>query len=485
MFKILRTDPRWSSIIFRSIRTSKSVESAHYLSRRIRKEVPVSGRQTRPVLRTLKTLAPLHGKTTIPFYLSDIGEGIKEVTIKEWFVKPGDVVKQFDEICEVTSDKASVTISSRYDGQIKKLYYEVDEIAQTGDPLVDIEADLDGEIEGEREIMDSQAESAVEPSFSSEERPTGKRLATPAVRRLAAENNVNLMDVEASGKAGRILKDDIFAFLERNSDISSSSVSPKTVPIATKVSDPPLTPLVPPRPVIPQKDEIKPMSPYVKAMIKTMTESLQIPHFVYSDEITVDKLTDIKNLLRKSALERGVKLSYMPFIIKAASLGLVQYPILNAVPDFKKEIISFRENHNIGIAMDTPNGLLVPNVKNVQALSILEIGAELNRLQDLGVKGKLSSNDLNGGTFTISNIGSIGGTYMKPVITPGQVIIGAIGAIKAVPKFDKDDKIVKASIMNISWSADHRIIDGATVARFSNSMKDMIDNPETMLMHLK
>eukprot|EP00096_Caligus_rogercresseyi_P011527 TRINITY_DN4545_c0_g1_i1.p1 TRINITY_DN4545_c0_g1~~TRINITY_DN4545_c0_g1_i1.p1 ORF type:complete len:469 (-),score=122.35 TRINITY_DN4545_c0_g1_i1:182-1588(-) len=446
-------------------------------------------RSSPQILRGFQSLHhPLQGR--IPFNLSDIGEGIKEVTIKEWFVKPGDTVKQFDEICEVTSDKASVTISSRYDGVVKKLYYEVDDLAQTGDPLVDIEVESEGP-EGEtgREILESEAQSAVAESpigiEEEEGRPVGRKLATPAVRRLAAENNVNLIDVIGSGKGGRILKDDIIAFLEKGSDV----IPPKGHDLAAeKQQQPPQSPpKAPPAVIIPpaQADETKPMNPYMRAMVKAMAESLQIPHFVYSDEIRVDRLRIVKKELKDAAKNAGVKLSYMPFLIKAASLALSQYPIINASPDYGKETLLYRQSHNIGIAMDTPNGLLVPNVKNVQALSILEIGSELNRLQDLGKKGKLSSGDLSGGSLTLSNIGSIGGTYMVPVITSGQVAIGAIGSIQTLPRFGRDGSVEEAHIMNLSWSADHRVIDGATVARFSNHMKDMIQSPEKMLLHLK
>ena len=174
----------------------------------------------------------------------------------------------------------------------------------------------------------------------------------------------------------------------------------------------------------------------------------------------------------------------MPVILKACSLALTQYPILNATFDASKETLTYKANHNIGIAMDTPQGLLVPNIKKVQQLSILDIAEELNRLQDLGLRGKLGENDLKHGTFSLSNIGSIGGTYAKPVIMPPQVAIGALGKVQKVPKFDAQDNLIKAHIVNVSWSADHRVIDGATMARFSNLMKSYIENPSSMILEL-
>lgn len=144
-----------------------------------------------------------------------------------------------------------------------------------------------------------------------------------------------------------------------------------------------------------------------------------------------------------------------------------------------------KASHNIGIAMDTERGLIVPNVKNVQVHSVFEIATELNRLQKLGSLGQLSTTDLTGGTFTLSNIGSIGGTYAKPVILPPEVAIGALGAIKALPRFDQKGDVYKAQIMNVSWSADHRVIDGATMSRFSNLWKSYLENPAFMLLDLK
>ncbi|KAL2089286.1 hypothetical protein ACEWY4_013974 [Coilia grayii] len=220
-------------------------------------------------------------------------------------------------------------------------------------------------------------------------------------------------------------------------------------------------------------------------MVKTMTTALKIPHFGYCDEVDLTQLLLLRAELKGVAESRGVKLSYMPFFIKAASLGLLHFPILNASVDKACQNITYKAAHNIGLAMDTTQGLLVPNVKNVQVLSVFEIATELNRLQNLGSTGQLSTQDLTGGTFTLSNIGSIGGTYAKPVILPPEVAIGALGKVQVLPRFGPRDEVVKAHIMKVSWSADHRIIDGATMCRFSNLWKSYLENPATMLLDLK
>nr|XP_006119878.1 lipoamide acyltransferase component of branched-chain alpha-keto acid dehydrogenase complex, mitochondrial isoform X2 [Pelodiscus sinensis]XP_025038744.1 lipoamide acyltransferase component of branched-chain alpha-keto acid dehydrogenase complex, mitochondrial isoform X2 [Pelodiscus sinensis] len=429
----------------------------------------------------------------VQFKLSDIGEGITEVTVKEWYVKEGDSVSQFDSICEVQSDKASVTITSRYDGIIRKLHYNLDEIAYVGKPLVDIETDVLKAVSSEEDVVETPAVSHEEQTH--QEIKGHKTLATPAVRRLAMENNIKLSEVVGTGKDNRILKEDILNYLAKQTgailppspkpEIIPPLPKPETVPPApkdrgTKIAIPISKPIV-----FAGKDKTEAVTGFHKAMVKTMTAALQIPHFGYCDEIDLTQLVQLREELKPVAQARGVKVSFMPFFIKAASLGLLHYPILNASVDENCQSITYKASHNIGVAMDTEQGLIVPNVKNVQVCSVFDIASELNRLQTLGSSGQLGTNDLTGGTFTLSNIGTIGGTYAKPVILPPEVAIGALGKIQVLPRFNGKGEVFKAQIMNVSWSADHRIIDGATMARFSNLWKSYLENPASMLVDLK
>ncbi|KAI4792585.1 hypothetical protein KUCAC02_033283, partial [Chaenocephalus aceratus] len=226
-----------------------------------------------------------------------------------------------------------------------------------------------------------------------------------------------------------------------------------------------------PRPVFTGKDVTEPLKGFHRAMVRTMTAALRIPHFGYCDEVELSRLAALRKELKPLCESRGVRLSFMPFFIKAASLGLLHFPVLNASLDEGCQNITYKASHNIGLAMDTSQGLLVPN--------------ELNRLQALGTAGQLGTNELTGGTFTLSNIGSIGGTYAKPVILPPEVAIGALGKIQVLPRFDAGGQVVPAHIMNVSWSADHRVIDGATMSRFSNLWKEYLENPATMVLDLK
>ncbi|GAA6101190.1 lipoamide acyltransferase component of branched-chain alpha-keto acid dehydrogenase complex, mitochondrial-like isoform X2 [Tachysurus ichikawai] len=476
-FRILRHLPQLSSRRCRSCPRLWAAGSVHVLNH----PSAFSSEQW----RGFKQSSVASGQV-LQFKLSDIGEGIMEVTVKEWYVKEGDKVSQFDSICEVQSDKASVTITSRYDGIIKKLHYDVDSLALVGSPLVDIETDTPQDGGHEEDIVETLAVSHEHPH---QEIKGHKTLATPTVRRLAMENNVKLSEVVGTGKDSRILKEDILNFLAKQTGaiLPYDDVKVPLAPAApAKVEKAALhpTPTVP-RPVFTGKDRTEPLNGFQKAMLKTMTAALKIPPFGYCDEVDLTNLVRLRSELKGVAESRGVKLSYMPFFIKAASLSLLQFPILNASVDESCQNITYKASHNIGLAMDTLQGLLVPNVKGVQALSVFEIAAELNRLQALGSGGQLGTADLTGGTFTISNIGSIGGTYAMPVILPPEVAIGALGKIQILPRFDTGGELVKAHVMNVSWSADHRVIDGATMSHFSNLWRSYLEQPTSMLLDLK
>lgn len=428
----------------------------------------------------------------VSFQLSDIGEGIREVTVKEWFVKIGDTVQQFDNLCEVQSDKASVTITSRYDGKITKLWHQIDDVALVGTPLLDFEVTDD---DGDNSDGDAAAEttttvlSVADPTTTTVDKPSatatsGKVLTTPAVRRLANENSLDLRKVRATGPHGRILKGDVLDYL--NGAQSPAPVAPP--PAAAAQLHPTLldklasTPAKTP-PAAPAADRVETLRGVRKIMFRTMTEALKIPHFAYSDEIDMTRLVAAREDLKAEALQRrGVKLTYMPFMIKAASNALLHFPILNSTLDVANEAIAFKAAHNISVAMATAEGLVVPNVKHCERKSIYEIAQDLNALQERALRGQLLPADFAGGTFSLSNIGVIGGTYTHPCIMSPQVAIGALGKTKVVPRFGENGEVVRAHIMNVSWAADHRVIDGVTLAGFSEVWKKYLENPNLFLL---
>lgn len=463
------------------------------------------------------SLSSVHYGKVVPFNLSDIGEGIGEVTIKEWYVSPGQKVSQFDSICEVQSDKASVTITSKFDGVIKKLYYAVDDTAKVGLPLVDIQLLDSGQVDvkDRDEINDQDASSETSISTQSnhvdqtlfhaheghgEHRHVYKKsLATPAVRRLAMENNIDLNLVKGSGKDGRIMKEDILQYIDQGLGSTSAQLPPlpqkfqmelkeadilSRTPAAKSVSKPVQATNL--RNIHQPVDKKAPLNAVQKVMLKTMTESLKIPHLSLADDVIMSSLVSLKSSVFPGiSKDTGISLTFLPFFIKAASMALSDFPMLNSCLDSDQSSLIYKGSHNIGFAMDTAAGLVVPNVKDVQGKSILEIGQEVKRLQDEGRSSGLNPNDLTGGTFTLSNIGSIGGVFGVPVILPPQVAIGALGRIRVVPDFDKEDKVVKSHVLRVVWSADHRVIDGATITRFSNRFKDLLEEPAKMLIYLK
>lgn len=418
----------------------------------------------------------------VAFNLSDIGEGIREVVVKEWFVKEGDVVEQFDNLCEVQSDKASVTITSRYDGKILKLHHDVDEIALVGKPLIEFDVTDDASA-GEEEV--SKPPEIVKESVKSDDIEikasninSNKILTTPAVRRIAGENKVNLAEVKASGPNGRILKSDVLEYLNI---IPATNDSNRSKPLVDK---PCVQSTTAQSPVISVTgNRIEKLKDVRRVMFKSMTAALKIPHFTYSDEVNVTDLVKLRDTLKVDAETLGVKITFMPFFIKAASLALIKYPILNSSVDEENESIIYKSSHNISIAMATQSGLVVPNVKNCEQKTILQIARDLNDLLERGRAGKLRPDDFQNGTFSLSNIGVIGGTYTKPVIAPPQVAIGAIGTTHVVPRFIGDtDKVQRAHLLYVSWSADHRVIDGVTMAGFSNEWKRYVENPNRFVL---
>ena len=301
-----------------------------------------------------------------------------------------------------------------------------------------------------------------------------RALATPAVRGLLKALNVKIEDVVGTGKDGRVMKEDVHKFAQER-DRSLSSRAPASTHIPQSTDN------------VTQTEKRIPLTRIQGHMFNTMTRSLSIPHFLYTDEIDLTPLSTIRRTVNAKAAN-PLKLTFLPFIIKALSLALADHPLLNCYVETNGSDppqIIMRSNHNIGVAMDTPQGLLVPNIKNVASLSIYAIAAELGRLQQLGQAGKLGVTELTGGTITVSNIGSIGGTYVAPVLVSSEVAILGIGRSRTIPAFDDQGALVKKEVINFSWSADHRIIDGATMARMAQQVRGYVEEPGSMMARLR
>lgn len=417
----------------------------------------------------------------IDFILPDIGEGIVECELVDWHISEGMAVTEDQSVADVMTDKALVEITSMYTGTISKLYYAKGEIAKVHQPLFEIEVadDESTSAETNEQVVETPAMVAnsdintLEPQTAPDSETqisalanTGKAIASPAVRRLARENNIEISQVVGSGKNGRVMKQDLFNNMQEPAQLDN----PQTLSIV-------------PDSKANRTEAIK----GVKAvMAKQMMESVStIPHFTYAEEIDVTKLDALRQELKASFAEQGAKLSMMPFLMKALALSLPHFPELNSRVNESCTEITYLNEVNIGMAADTPLGLLVPNVKNVESLSLFEVCQEVNRLADMARQGKLKNNEMKGGTITISNIGVIGGTVATPIISKPEVAIVALGKIQTLPRFNEKGEVEARKIMQISWSGDHRVIDGATMARFCNHWKAYLENPVTMLSHLR
>ncbi len=452
-----------------------------------------------------------NGKHIEDFILPDIGEGIVECEIVKWNVAEGDEIEEDQAVVEVMTDKAVVEIPAKNAGTVHRLYYAQGDIAKVHSALFALE--VAGEVTTTSGTDDespsannsassvasqssvntqtngsSQQSAQIAPSKFSDgeyEPPIaieGKVLASPAVRRVAREKNIDLSTVEGSGKKGRILKSDVLNLQHSNVDTSSQN-STSSAPSSSNA----------------EKGDSNSTSTVLKgsvrtekvrgiqaAMAKQMSASVYtIPHFTVSDELVMDNLMSLRKLLKPEFEAKNVKLSFMPFFVKAMSLALNEFPVINSQLNEDATEISYFADHNIGFAVDSKIGLLVPNIKRVQDLSLLEIAVQMQDIIEQARAGRVAGEHLKGGTISISNIGAIGGITATPVINKPEAAIVALGKTQKLPRFDDEGNVSAQNIMAVNWSGDHRIIDGATMVRFNNLWMSYLTQPEKMLMHLK
>ena len=408
------------------------------------------------------------GEQIIDFILPDIGEGIVECEVVEWQISEGDLIEEDQRVADVSTDKALVEITSMHTGRVVKLYYAQGETAKVHSPMFAIAVAGTGATTApDTSQTATPVQTDSTPPVNTAARQGKKVLTTPAVRRIARENNLDLTLVPATGKNGRVLKEDVLNFLQQGNTATAAESTDQ--PSSAQPT--------------PQQDRVEPIKGIRAVMAKTMMESVSsIPHFTYVDEVDMSRLIALRKELKADLEQQGIRLTMMPFFIKALSLAIKQYPILNSRINDDCTELHYLASHNIGIAVDSPSGLLVPNIKNVQNLNIIEIAQHSNRLTEQARAARLSPADLQGGTITISNVGAIGGTVATPIINKPQVAIVALGKVQSLPRFDADGNVCAQQIMTISWSGDHRVIDGATMARFSNAWKTYLENPSSMLM---
>ncbi|KAG7995976.1 hypothetical protein I3843_01G137500 [Carya illinoinensis] len=435
---------------------------------------------------------PAGGIVDVP--LAQTGEGIAECELLKWFVKEGDQIEEFQPICEVQSDKATIEITSRYKGKVAQILYVPSDIVKVGETLLKIVVEeaqvpnLTSDVPENPTPTHDGMEKAV--SLDSEPRKNniGGVLSTPAVRHLAKKYGVDIYDILGTGEDGRVLKEDVLKYAVHKGIIKDPSASLTTADggrqfLEGEEDHPHVSAEVGWN--YGYEDKTVCLRGFQRSMVKSMSMAAQVPHFHFVDEINCDALVKLKASFQNNNSDPDVKHTFLPSLIKSLSMALSKYPLMNSCFNESSLEVILKGSHNIGIAMATPYGLVVPNIKNVQSLSILEITKELSRLQQLALGNKLNPVDICGGTITLSNIGAIGGKFGSPLLNLPEVSIIAIGRIQKVPQFADDGSIYPASIMTVNIGADHRVLDGATVARFCSEWKQFIEKPELFMLHMK
>lgn len=423
------------------------------------------------------------------FKLPDIGEGIHEGEILKWFVSENQEIKEDDPLCEVQNDKAVVEIPSPVEGTIKNIHVQEGEVAVVGQTLVSIDAEgyesSDNDEPQSNEEADkqenSQAESIQDSKGSQNNEVETKTssnhvIAMPSVRKYARDHDVNISEVTGSGKNGRILKEDIEQFLQGDQQTIDTR-STKATDQTEKLTDVSKTTVS-----LSERETREKMSPIRKVIAKAMVNSkAKAPHVTLMDEVDVSALVEHRKKFKPIAEEQGIKLTYLPYVVKALISASKKFPIINATIDEENEEIVYKHYYNIGIAADTDKGLFVPVIHDADRKSLFELSNDIKELADKAREGTLTSDEMSGASNTITNIGSAGGQWFTPVINHPESVILGIGRISEKP-IVKQGEIVAAPVLALSMSFDHRIVDGATAQLALNQIKRLLNDPQLIMM---
>jgi pyruvate dehydrogenase E2 component (dihydrolipoamide acetyltransferase) len=420
------------------------------------------------------------------FYMPDIGEGVVEGEIVSWKVKVGDKVKLDQPLVEVMTDKATVELPSPRAGTIAKINYKDGDICPVGKILVVIDEDgapaskaSPSSNGGGGHKPHAEPPKAPPRPAASMTSPTqqiqvvdatedrARVLATPATRRLARQLGVEIGRVPATGKHGRVTTDDV-----KNFQSIEPGASTAMVPALRGKS--PLGNL----------EERIPLRGMRKRIAESMSRSVNTAaHFTYVEEIDMTELVMVRDRAKAKAAERGVKLNYLPFIVKAIVSGLKKWPQLNASLDESTQEIVRKKYYHIGIAAQGPQGLVVSVVRDADLRSIFDLSREIDRLGEAVRNGTATRDDLTGSTFTISSLGRLGGVLATPIINFPEVAIVGVHKIEEKPAV-RDHQIVIRHLMNLSISVDHRLADGWDGAMFLQDVKSLLEDPTTMFMEM-
>ncbi|MDX9916949.1 MAG: dihydrolipoamide acetyltransferase family protein [Gudongella sp.] len=449
------------------------------------------------------------------FKFPDIGEGIHEGVITKWLVEEGNEINEGDSVAEVETDKVTTEIPSPRTGKVLELLAKKGDTIHVGQVFITIETEVTaadsqesiaepeapeeeetagvvGEVIASSEVIPSSTEVHVERTT---EGPLRKVLATPVARKLAKDLGVDISLVKGTGPNGRIMKDDIYSAAGAEApkvvakpEVKTEQVpeSPKAEPVKAEPVEKKIT--VAAEQKIPAavsesgREERIPLTRIRKTILERMTESrFTIPHTTAMDEIDISKLYELRARYKDELKEEGVSLTYLPFIIKASITALKELPEFNSSLDSERDELVLKKYYDIGIATDTERGLMVPVIREADRMSVTELANAVEMISTKAKENRIELHELKGSTFSITNYGSIGGYFGIPIINYPESAILGLGRVTKKP-IVRDDEIVIAHVLPLSLSYDHRIIDGASGARFLNILKRLLQDPEQLLL---
>lgn len=423
--------------------------------------------------------------------LPELGEGVTEGELVKWLVKPGDSVKPDQPVAEMMTDKATVEVPSPVGGTVKELKFKVGDVVKVESVILTLEggatasapAPIKEEPKAAPAVMTVSAPAA---GATHRDIPTSahanffpppadsKVLATPSTRRLAREMNVDINGLQGSGLAGRVTREDVLGQGNGAGAMSAKASAPG---------------MSIPRPSYQGPAGASEERVALRGIRKKIAENMQmakhiIPHFTLMDEIEVTELVAMRESLKEYAEKNQTKITYLPIVMKALITTVRQFPMFNASIDDAAQEIVYKKYFNIGFAADTPNGLVVPVIKNADQKSILEISKEILDLSKRARDGKLKPEEMKGATITITNIGSVGGTYATPIINHPEVAILGMYKIQDKLALAADGKVTSSKVMNFTVTADHRLIDGAVAANFLKVFGTKLSKPGVLMMDM-
>lgn len=458
------------------------------------------------------------------FLLPELAESVVEGEIVKWLIAEGERVEPDQPVVEVMTDKVTVELPSPYAGVLEKQLAKEGDVVPVHQAIALIKEDgsapakQDAAQPAERPEPSLQAQeerSIVEPGGGAEEDegeslslfkastetdnrpvfqvrrgeaavqekpkatgPYGRVLAVPAARKLARELGVEISDVPGSGPNGRVRLEDVQQYAGGAQEAQGAPAAPKAPPAPASQRVSYSTPKG-----YEELEERIPVRGLRRAISNQMVAShLQSVRTLHVDEADLTELATLRTRLKPLAEKRGVKLSYLPFIMKGVVAALKQFPMINASLDDEKSEIVRKHYYNLGMAVATDVGLVVPVIKDVDRKSILEIASEIQALAGKAREGKLGTDDVKGGTFSITNIGTLGGLFSFPIINVPEAAILGVHSIKKRPVVLEDDSIVARQMIYLSMSFDHRVIDGAEAAMFTSYLIELLETPESLML---